>query len=204
MPNYTSGKDRFIPRNLKLKVEPVRDCKHIDAIRNLLRKGNRLRDTAWFDLMINNGLRACDICKLKVVQVRKVKMGQKIFIRESKTSKLNFIILNKRSYKSVHTWIKYAKLRDFDYLFQSKFGGHLQSATIGDKLKALCNDIGLTGIRIGSHTLRKTWAFHQWKDFGVPLVVIMRRLNHSDPKITMDYLCITDNEVEDILIENEL
>jgi len=62
----------------------------------------------------------------------------------------------------------------------------------------------LTGIRIGGHTLRKTWAFHQWKDFGVPLVVIMRRLNHSDPKITMDYLCITDNEVEDILIENEL
>ena len=80
----------------------------------------------------------------------------------------------------------------------------MQSATIGDMLKALCNEIGLTGIRIGSHTLRKIWAFHQWKKSGVPLVVIMRRLNDSDPKITMDYLCITDNEVEDILIENEL
>ena len=76
------------------------------------------------------------------------------------------------------------KLKDSDYLSQSKFGGHLQSATIGDKLKALCNEIGLTGIRIGSHTLRKTWAFHQWKDFGVPLVVIMRRLN---PKHNLEY-----------------
>ena len=65
--------------------------------------------------MINNGLRACDICKLEVVQVRKAKMGQKISIRESKTSKLNFIILNKRSYKSVHAWIKYAQLKDSDY-----------------------------------------------------------------------------------------
>ena len=80
----------------------------------------------------------------------------------------------------------------------------MQSATIGDKLKALCNEIGLTGIRIGSYTLRKTRAFHQWKDFNVLLVVIMRRLNHYDPKITMDYLCITDNEVENILIKNEL
>ena len=36
MANYTSGKDRFIPRNLKLKVGPIRDPKHIEAIRKIL------------------------------------------------------------------------------------------------------------------------------------------------------------------------
>ena len=36
MAYYAKGEDRFIPRNLKLKVGPIRDPKHIEEIRKIL------------------------------------------------------------------------------------------------------------------------------------------------------------------------
>jgi len=46
-------------------------------------------------LGINNGLRAGDLLKLKINDFRKLKPGQSIVIRESKTGKNNILMINK-------------------------------------------------------------------------------------------------------------
>ena len=42
-------------------VEPLREKRHIDAVRKVLAAQN-LRDAAWFTLGINSGLRIGDCC----------------------------------------------------------------------------------------------------------------------------------------------
>jgi integrase len=175
MPNHTPGKDRFIPRNLKLKVGPIRDPKHIEAIRKILTKED-FRMLAFFDLAINNGLRSCDLCNLKVEQVKGKSVNSEIIITESKTGKENYLVLTSKAHQSINMWLCKSKLKPEDFLFPSRFGGHLQSSTIGDKLQQLCKRVGIRDVRIGSHTPRKTWGYHQHKN-GTSLPVIMMRFN---------------------------
>jgi integrase len=193
MPNYTPGKDRFIPRNLKLKVGPIRDPKHIEAIRKILKEED-FRMLAFFDLAINNGLRSCDICKLKVEQVKGLKVNSEITIIESKTGKENYLVLTKKAHRSINVWLRKSKLKDSDFLFKSRCGGPLQSATIGDKLQKICKRVGIRDVRIGRHTPRKTWDYHQHKN-GTSLLVIMMRFNHSNQKITLNYLSLQETRM---------
>ncbi|MBU1341890.1 MAG: site-specific integrase, partial [Proteobacteria bacterium] len=81
----------------RITVEPIRDPKDIETIKRLLK--NRPRDLLLFVMGINNGLRAGDLLKLKVSQVRQLKPGQSIAIREGKTGKTNILMMSRSSYR---------------------------------------------------------------------------------------------------------
>lgn len=56
--------------------------------------------------------------------------------------------------------------------------------------------------RIGTHTLRKTnyWAYQ----FGVNVTRIQKPLNHSTPSITLAYIGITQEELDNVYLTLEL
>ncbi len=67
--------------------------KHIKAISKLL--SNNQRNHLLFTIGINNGLRAGDLLRLKVKDVRHLKAGDWITITEAKTKKTNILAANK-------------------------------------------------------------------------------------------------------------
>ena len=69
-------------------------------------------------------------------------------------------------------------------------------------VKEWCGAIRLKG-NYGSHTLRKTWGYHQRVTFGVGLPELMVAFNHSSQRQTLDYLCVQPEEIKS-LYENEL
>ena len=70
-------------------------------------------------------------------------------------------------------------------------------------VKKWCQEINLTNINVGAHTLRKTHAYQMRKRFGISWEVISKRLNHSNPAITRRYIGVQDDEVEEML-KNEI
>ena len=48
---------------------------------------------------------------------------------------------------------------------------------------------------LGAHSLRKTWGYCQRMYYKTPVELITKRYNHSDPRTTMAYLGIEDEEV---------
>jgi len=62
--------------------------------------------------------------------------------------------------------------------------GRRQALNIIHQLTA---DVGLKSDGYGTHTLRKTWAYHARKN-DVPLEIIQRKLNHASLRITEKYL----------------
>ena len=67
----------------QIAVAPIRDEKDVKAIKQLL--SDRPRDLLLFTMGVNNGLRVGDLLKLKVKDVRHLKQGDTIPIKEGKT-----------------------------------------------------------------------------------------------------------------------
>ena len=54
---------------------------------------------------INNGLRACDLVRTKVGDVRYLKVGETLKIKESKTGKDNILVINKTVFKALQAYL---------------------------------------------------------------------------------------------------
>ena len=190
-------------RGSRIEVEPIRKEKDIKAIIQLL--GNTPRDLLLFLMGINNGLRAGDLLKIRVKDVRYLKIGQVHQIIEGKTKKKNVLIINKSVRKALDKYLSDGLHKDDDhFLFRSRKGENhsLSVHAVNSLIKKWTKTINLKG-NFGSHTLRKTWGYQQRIKYGVGFDVIAKRYNHADPKTTMLYLGIEDKEVHQILM-NEI
>ena len=185
----------------RIAVEPTRKINDIKAISKLT-SGNP-RDHLLFIMGINNGLRAGDLVKLRIKDVRYLKVGDTLTIKEGKTGKDNVLVINKTVYKALKTFLDLIQPDDADFLFASRKGdSHLQSQAVSKMVKKWTKAINLKG-NYGAHTLRKTWGYVQRTVHGVGFEIICKRYNHSSPAITMRYLGIQDKEVHSTLM-NEI
>ncbi|MCK5508912.1 MAG: tyrosine-type recombinase/integrase [Desulfobacterales bacterium] len=185
----------------RITVEPIRKLADIKSIKKLIT--DNPRNHLLFVLGINNGLRVGDLLKLKINDVRKLKPGQSIVIRESKTGKNNILMINKTVYKALRIFLENAEPDDGEYLFASrKTKRPLTIQSVNVLIKKWTKTINLPG-NYGSHTLRKTFGYIQRTEYGVGFEVLAKRFNHTSPAVTMRYLGLTSDEVNDVLM-NEI
>jgi integrase len=183
-----------------ITVDPIRNEKDIQRIKKSLRSNSR--DSLLFSLGINNGLRISDLLNIRVGQVRDLKAGDSLTIREQKTGKENVLMINKGVYSTLQDHLASKDWSDDDYLFQSRKGQN-KPLTVPSVHRMVQEwTYGMKG-NYGTHSLRKTFGYIQRTKFGVSFEVLCRRFNHSNPSTTMRYLGIHSKEVNDILM-NEI
>ncbi len=106
-------------------------------------------------------------------------------------------IKNLKDIKSIKKLLK-NNLRDYA-LFIIGVNTNLRAS---DLVKGWCRQINLTG-NYGSHSLRKTWGYHQRVTFNSDLPTLMTCFNHSTQRQTLKYLCVQPGEVKAIY-QNEI
>ena len=180
-----------------ITVDPIRADKDIKKVKRLLK--DNTRDLLLFTMGINNGLRISDLLKLKVGDVKDIKPGQTLKVKETKTGKMNILMINKSVHKVLIQYLDEVKPSDGDYLFQSRNGNNkpLTRETVHRMIKEWTKS--MKG-NYGTHTLRKTFGYIQRTKYGVSFEVLCKRYGHSSPAITMRYLGIDDKEVAGILL----
>jgi integrase len=185
-----------------ISVEPIRRQKDIKLIKKILQDSPR--NLCLFILGINTNLRASDLLKIKVEQVQHLQPGEEITLKEKKTQKQRRINLNRACIEAIQNLLKSIKYEDDDFLFLSnrKDRNALTVSSLSTLVKKWCKDINLKG-NYASHTLRKTWGYHQRVTFGVGIPELMVCFNHTSQKQTLDYLCVQPEEIKNIY-QNEL
>jgi len=173
-------------------VQPIRDLKQIEAMKAIL-KSKSERDYLLFVLGINTGLRISDLLALTVGEVWQHKPAEFIEIREKKTGKSKRFILNQSAAKALKetSYLKGADLKA--PLFPSRKGGAISRIQAYRVLNAAAELAGIN--EIGTHTLRKTWAYHAYQA-GTDLSLIQQVLNHSSPSVTLRYIGITQDDID--------
>ena len=184
----------------RITVSPIRNLKDIKKIKRKLK--SHPRDLLLFTLGVNNGLRISDLLNLRVGDVRELAIGQTLNILETKTGKMNVLMVNKESRKVLDSFLNEARPGDEEYLFKSRKGENkpITKSYVNQKMKVWT--AGMKG-NFGTHTMRKTFGFIQRKEFGVGFEILCKRFGHSNPSVTMRYLGIEDKEVSGILL-NEI
>jgi integrase len=188
----------------KIKVEPIKNLEDINLIKRML--NDNLRDLAIFTIGINTNLRASDLVQIRTQQVKYLKAGESFEIREQKTQKQKRVTLNQACVSAIQNLFLDKKFKPTGvYLFQSKktFGMEpLIVQRLHNLVKSWCRKIKLKG-NYGSHTLRKTFGYHQRVTFHASIEQLMVCFNHSNQRQTLEYLCIQPEEIKKIYM-NEL
>ena len=174
---------------MRYVVEPIRDKWQIMDLEKYLRMVNYRNMVIWV-FGINTGLRISDILGLNVGDVRNKEV---ITLREKKTGKMKQFPLNKKLRSIIVDFI--SRRNDDEPLFVSQIIDHrLDRSQVYRMINQACEAVGITGVNIGTHTMRKTFGYHHYKRFK-DVAILQQIFNHSSPNITLRYLGINQDEI---------
>ncbi|PUU89006.1 MAG: integrase family protein [Halanaerobium sp.] len=179
------------------KVEPIRDKELIEEVKRLLLMDN-YRNYLLFVLGINTGLRIGDMLRLKVSDVRN---KTHIQIKEQKTQKSKKFFINGALRDALDRYIK--NMADHEYLFQSRNGTNkpITRSQAYRVLSSVGKEVGLESI--GCHSTRKTFGYHHYQQYK-DVAMLQKLFNHSAPSITLDYIGVNQDLMDESMREFEL
>lgn len=192
-------------------TQPIRNKELLDTFKNYYKENQpNIRNYTLIIAGLNTALRINDILNLTYDMVYKDNnVKTHIVLTERKTGKKNCIYLNKELRAALLNYHKF--LTDSDiykkgntYLFPSPKNTN-QPLSRFQAYRIIRNAAKILNLdeTISCHSLRKTFGYHAWKQ-GKDPVVIMTIFNHSSFHITKRYLCIEqddkDNIFRDIII----
>lgn len=187
----------------------------VDSAPSLCKERGAMRNLTMFVCAIHIGLRGGDFCKLK---------WKRIFDEEWNIKKLEKFAPEKQTRRTRTGEIisrKYIKLRydsDFidaisdwldwninhgyqpsldDYVFTTQKGGHMQEKTWYKIVEKMRKEAGIRQV-IGAHGLRKTFGHSYYltaTNKQAALIHLMGIFGHSDMRITLRYICISDDQI---------
>ena len=173
------------------EVQPIKNKRDIARMKKALSG----RDLLLFIVGINSSLRISDILSLKVGDVS----NDYITLHERKTGKRKMIRINKAVQRAVSELVP-KDAASVDWLFPSRKGD--KPITRVQAWRILNNAASRAGlnIEIGTHSLRKTFAYHAYMN-GTDIALLMRVLNHGSQRETLRYIGIEQETIDDVYID---
>lgn len=175
-------------------VVPIKDRKKLEEMKEELKKSGT-RNFMWFYTGINTGLRISDLLSLNRNDVRDINNNMKshITIIEKKSKKEKRFPICNGLYFELEKYTRNMKFGEF--LFKSQIGVNspitiVQAYRI---IKAAANSVGLENI--GTHSMRKTFGYFHYQQYR-DVAMLQSIFNHSSPSITLRYIGISQEEID--------
>jgi len=170
-------------------VDPIKSKNDIKKIEKWLEMKNK-RNRLIFAIGMNTGLRISDILGLNVSDVYE---KTHVEIREKKTNKYKRLLLNNKLQKLLGEYLKDIPNSNKP-LFIGKKGYRLHRSQVYRFLNEACNAVGIKE-NIGCHSLRKSFGYHHYKQFD-DIVLLQKIFNHSSPAVSLRYIGIDQEIIE--------
>lgn len=143
------------------------------ALKSKLKQPYRL---IW-DIGSSTGLRISDILSLRVKDIQ----GKRKTIREKKTGKSRTIYIRDSVKKEAAEYVAGKKLNIHDKLFT------VNRSDVWRSFKLAAKAAGIKK-RVGTHTMRKTYALHYIGRADTTIKDLQKRLNHNNMGDTIGYI----------------
>ncbi|OON99126.1 MAG: hypothetical protein ATN35_02125 [Epulopiscium sp. Nele67-Bin004] len=174
-----------------MKVYPL-DEQQQRAFEMLLRKKNE-RDYVLWMVGSHTGLRVSDIVRLKLSDVS----GHYLRVTEQKTKKAKEIRISGKLKKAINDYTRNAGIVS-GYLFPSRQNSSISIRRVQAIIKAAARLLGVER-NINTHSMRKTFAYNLYRLSNNNLALVMQALNHSNQAVTLRYLGIDKDMIDNIV-----
>lgn len=193
--------------------EPIKDIEDINRVSSWFIERGRFRDNMLFIVGINFGLRVSDLLTLRFSHLidDQFRFKTTFPILEKKTrntrkvQKNRYITINDAVVDAVTLYLENTpdvKLSDYMFRSESNRGGNVNKPMHRNSVERILKEVGDTlglSAHIATHTLRKTFAYHQMvmsNNDPRKLLLLQKMFGHSTSAQTLDYIGITGEEIE--------
>lgn len=201
-------------------AEPIKDLNEIKRISKHLINQKRYRDNMLFIVGINFGLRVSDLLQLRFTHLidNNLTFRTSFPILEKKTrntrkvKRNRYISINNAVMDAVTLYLEHTECKLDDYMFRSerntkaKVNKPMTRAAVDQMLKSLADELSLSN-RMATHSLRKTFGYHQMvmsNNDPRKLLLLQKIYGHSSAGQTLDYIGITNEEIEEAYLKLNL
>jgi len=160
---------------------------------------NPIRDWAIIDIALSAGLRASEICNLKIENIHVGKGENSVFIKQGKGNKSRLVFIGEKLKKHLKGYIAWKKrvgesTNSEDYLFVSERSPKMTLSAIQKRFKYW---IGVAGLKscYSIHSARHTYGtmlYRNTKD----LRMVQKQLGHSSCQVTEVYADVINEDTE--------
>ena len=140
-------------------------------------------------------MRVSDVVKLNRDDIRNPDntMKQYITVIEKKTNKIKRFPLCNGLLVEMEKYTR--NIAQGEFLFKSRKGGN-KPITTTQAYRIINSAVLRVGLEeIGTHTMRKTFGYHHYKQFK-DVALLQKIFNHSSPYITLRYIGINQDEID--------
>ena len=190
MPNPNHPK-----KGSSIKVAPIRSLDAIAQIKANLK--DQPRNLCLFTMGINTAYRANELLSLTIGQVAPLKAGDLLDVKQSKNDKYRPTAINGVTVSAVQNWLQHhpkANQPKAPLFLSSRGNKAITVSALNGLVKKWCKETKLAG-NYGSHTLRKTWGYHQRIQNQTSVALLMRAFGHATEAQTLEYLCVLPDEL---------
>lgn len=191
------------------KTQPIKNERKLKKFRNYYRNTEyNPRNYALIITGLNSALRIGDLLSLhwKDVYIAEQSIYKEhLTVREKKTGKENILAINDSTKEALELYRKgVIHFHENNFIFTSqKFPSEQISRSQAFRIiKKAAAGCGLNQ-HISCHSLRKTFGYFAWQR-GIPPALLMSIYNHSSYEITKRYLCIDQQEKDDVYLKTFL
>ena len=191
------------------EVDPIRSKEELSCMKEYLKREEGPRNYLIVALGVNSALRISDLLGLQVKDVRKPngELRDRVDLREGKTNKEKKYRLSEGAKSALryyfdnidsNLYFGHDTIQQDDYLFASQNEPHepINRSWAWQKVKDAAQHCEISET-IAPHSLRKTWGYMARTQEDIPISLIMSKLNHSNEQVTLRYIGIIQEEVEE-------
>lgn len=181
------------PRN-NIKAPYIPTQEEIDRILNApsTETESGVRDRAILILLYSSGLRATELCDLKLEDF---KDNGSIVIKCGKRSKTRTVPITEEAAEAINIYIDKYRGKKPGYLFVTKMGKQLRRQLLCANVADYAKKVGVEGVT--THTLRHACATHLL-DEGADIRLIQEVLGHSSIASTQRYTHLSSNKMQEM------
>lgn len=183
-------------------MELTKAIKEIDTINDILAVYPKYsKNYLLIYYLLNTGLRISDTLNARIGD----RNGLRI-LHEQKTGKRKELPINDHLAEKINMYAMKNNLTNEDYIFFSERDpkDHIRR----NRAYQILSEAGdMIGIQLSAHTLRKTYGYLQYSTYertggqqGASLPELMHLFNHSTPEITLRYIGIEQESLDDIVL----
>jgi len=181
------------------EVQAVKDVSMLQVIPTLLTKHHSEQIGNIWHFGVNVALRISDLLSIQITDI----VGDRLTITEGKTKKKAIIKLNEKALNIVAEIA--SKHPDNIYLFQSMSSRNVVNRSpkplSRQAVSTAFKSVGeIVGIDLGTHSMRKTRGYHLYNKTK-DIARVMKMLRHSSEAVTLRYIGITQDCIDNDFID---